>query len=213
MAAMATLTTTAGRATATATSSRRLGAALAALALGAAAAGCGTSAAATGPAHQALGLLAPRAAPAGWTRASLPDGAAVLAYPPAMRKLAGDAGTVSAAQQTSSGAFLTFLNATPRQGGESLHGWPQFRLQHLLDDDASAARRLGAASGIKFLGGTGSCVMDTYVTKVKANHFTEIACYVQGRTSGSVIVAAAAAARWARYAGVLRQALAAYVAR
>ena len=153
-----------------------------------------------------------RRQPAGIRRAC-PGGGAVLAYPPAMRPVSGDRGTVSAAQVSSSGKYLMYLNATPKQGAETLRDWPEFRLEHLTDDDASTARQLAASHGVRFLGGTGTCVIDAYVTKIKAHHFTELACFVQGRTSSSVIIAAAPTASWATASGVLMRAVAAYQVR
>jgi hypothetical protein len=157
-------------------------------------------------------LVQARPAPAGWRSATLPDGA-VLAYPPAMHLVSGDLGSASAARVGPGGAYLLYLNATPRQGSESLRNWPGFRISHLLDDDASSARELMAASGVRFLGGTGACIVDTYVTKVGAHHFTELACLVHGSRASSVIVAAAPAADWTRSASLLGRAVAAYQAR
>lgn len=37
--------------------------------------------------------------------------------------------------------YQKYLNATPRQGAESLRNWPDFRLSHLLGDSASSARQ------------------------------------------------------------------------
>jgi len=194
---------------------RTLRAALASAAVATAAA-CGAPAAASGHNAQAAppvhGLTA-RPAPAGWHRAVLPGGQAVLAYPPAMHLVAGDRGSVSAAQISSSGSYLLYLNATPRQGTESLRDWPHYRVNHLLDEDASAARLLAASRGLRFTGATGSCVLDTYVTKIKARHYTELACLVQGHSSASVIVAAAPAAHWPLAAAVLTRAVGAYQAR
>jgi hypothetical protein len=157
--------------------------------------------------------LAVRPAPAGWRRAALPGDQAVLAYPPSMHLVSGDPGTVSAAQLSSSGAYLMYLNATPRQGTESLRNWPAFRLRHLLDDDASAARLLAQSRGVSFAGGTGSCVVDAYVTKIHRHHYTELACYVQGRTSASVIIAAAPTAGRATLPRALTRAVGAYQTR
>jgi hypothetical protein len=157
--------------------------------------------------------LTARPAPAAWHRAVLPGGQAVLAYPPAMHLVSGDRGTVTAAQIGRSGSYLLYLNATPRQGQESLRDWPHFRVNHLLDEDASAARLLAAGRGLRFAGATGSCVLDTYVTKIKAHHYTELACLVQGHSGASVIVAAAPAADWPRAAAVLTRAVGAYQAR
>jgi len=157
--------------------------------------------------------LHPAAAPAGWRHLELPNGTAVLSYPPSLHSLAGDADAVSAARLGPGGAFQLYLNATPRQGSERLHGWAAFRLRLLRSDDAASARRDAAAEGVKFRGGTGSCVIDTYVTRIGGHHYEEIACLVRGRTSASVIVAAAPAARWARARPLLLRAVAAYLVR
>lgn len=143
----------------------------------------------------------------------MPNGGAVLAYPPTMHRVSADHGAVSAAQFSSSGAFLMYLNATPKQNNETLRDWPHFRLEHLIDDTASKARLLAARHGVRFLGGTGTCVIDTYVTKAKAHRYTELACFVKGKTRSSVIIAAAPAANWATASGPLMRAVAAYQVR
>lgn len=143
----------------------------------------------------------------------MPGGGAVLAYPPSMRLVAGDTGTVTAARISPSGQYLLYLNVTPRQGPENLRDWVEFRLDHQREEETPAVRELSAQTGVRFLGGTGTCVTDTYVTKVHSNHYTEIACFVRGRTSATVIVAAAPTAGWASSAGVLRRAVAGYVVR
>jgi hypothetical protein len=148
-------------------------------------------------------------APAGWRQAALPGGGAVLSYPAVLSGISGDPGTVSRAV-TRSGSILVYLNVTPRQGGETLRGWADFRVDHLRDDDARSARVDSSASGLAFRGGTGSCVIDDYVTKVHANHYREIACYVRGARGASVLVAAAPATDWARYAGLLERAVTSY---
>jgi hypothetical protein len=146
----------------------------------------------------------------GWHRISLPDGQAVLSYPQSLHALASDQGTVSEGLTTNSGTALVYLNVTPRQGDETLRDWPEFRLDHLLEDDASAARMTGQATGLKFRGGLGSCVLDAYTTKVHANYFREIACFVQGARGSSVLVAATPAGDWGTYAGLLEQAVTSY---
>ena len=73
--------------------------------------------------------------------------------------------------------------------------------------------RSAPRSDVKFRGGTGSCVIDAYVTRIGGHHYQEIACLVQGRTSASVIVAAAPAARWAQARPLLFRAVAAYLVR
>lgn len=137
----------------------------------------------------------------------------MLAFPPVMRQIGGDAGSVTAASFSPSGGYLTYLNATPRQGAETLGDWPAFRISHQRAESAALVRLLEVRRGVRFLGGTGTCVIDAYVTKVRANHYTELACFVRGRTSASVIVAAAPTARWASVAGQLARAVAAYQVR
>ena len=111
---------------------------------------------------------------------------------------------------TRSGSTMVYLNVTPRQGHETLRDWADFRVEHLRDDDARSARLDGSSSGLAFRGGTGSCVIDDYVTKVHANHYREIACYVRGARAASVLIAAAPATDWARYAGLLERAVSSY---
>jgi hypothetical protein len=149
-------------------------------------------------------------APGTWRRVRLPDGTAALSYPRSLHALGGDQGTVSEGLTSKSGTVLVYLNVTPKQGGETLRNWPSFRVEHLLDDDASAATMTGQATGLVFRGGRGSCVLDSYTTKVHANHYREIACFVQGTHGASVLVAAAPAKDWGAYAGLLEQAVSAY---
>jgi hypothetical protein len=165
------------------------------------------------PPGRAFPPLHPAAAPAGWPRLALPNGTAVLSYPPSLRRLAGDTDAVSAARLSTGGAFQLYLNATPRQGSERLRGWAAFRLRLLRSDDAASAHQDAAAQGVKFRGGTGSCVIDDYLTRIGGHHYQEVACLVQGRTSASVIVAAAPAAAWARARPLLLRAVGAYLVR
>ena len=162
---------------------------------------------------RAFPALVPAAAPAGWPHLTLPNGTAVLSYPPSLRPIGGDTDAVSAAQVGPPGVYQLYLNATPRQGAERLRGWAAFRLRLLTADDAASAHELAAAQGVTFRGGTGSCVIDTYVTRIGAHHYQEIACLVQGRTSASVIVAATPAATWAQASPPLLRAVAAYQVR
>ena len=157
--------------------------------------------------------LVPAAAPAGWPHLTLPNGTAVLSYPPSLHRLAGDKDAVSAARLSPGGAFQLYLNATPRQGSERQQGWAAFRLRLLRSDDAVSAHQDAAAAGVKFRGGTGSCVIDDYLTRIGSHHYQEVACLVQGHTSASVIVAAAPAATWAQARPLLFQAVGAYLVR
>jgi len=225
-------TTTADPATVTATNSARLArrtvtaavsvtAVLTTVVLAAAVAGCQSSTPAATRSDQHLRLpdvpavntLTARRAPSGWHFVFLPDRGAVLAFPPSMHRVQGDRGTVSAAEFGHLGSYLLYLNATPKQGHETLRDWVQFRIDHVAEEQHTTPRLLAASHGVRFLGGTGTCVIDTYVTKVKSNHYTEVACYVQGKTSSSVIIGAAPAADWARASGQLMRAVAAYKVR
>lgn len=198
----------------TASTARRGGYALAAI--GAVAALAITVVAFALPARsprRASPLLVPAAAPTGWPHLTLPNGTAVLSYPPSLRPFAGDRDAVSAARLSRAGAFQFYLNATPRQGSESLQHWAAFRLRLLRSDDAASAHEVAAAEHVKFRGGTGSCVIDDYLTRIGARHYQEVACLVQGQTSASVIVAAAPAATWTQARPLLFHAVAAYLVR
>lgn len=161
----------------------------------------------------AFPALTAAAAPAGWPHLTLPNGTAVLSYPPSLTPLHGDKVAVSVAQVSRSGVFQLYLNATPGEGTESQQHWAAFRLHLLRSDDAVSAREVAAAQGVRFRGGTGSCVIDRYVTKIHANHFEELACLVQGRAGASVIVAAAPSAQWTQARPLLFRAVAAYAVR
>jgi hypothetical protein len=162
---------------------------------------------------QTVRLPAAAPAPAGWHRASLPNGTAVLSYPPSLRRIGGDADAVSVARLGTAGRYLLYLNATPRQGDENLSHWADFRLRLLRSDEASSVHQDGAASGVRFRGGMGSCVNDDYVTKIGTHHYEELACLVYGKSGGSVVVAAAPAAQWPRMRLLLERAVAAYQVR
>jgi hypothetical protein len=198
---------------------RRARHALAAIAAAAVAAAAGAALAITALASpgrmpgRGLPALVPAAAPEGWRHLALPNRTAVLSYPPTLRPVAGDTDAVSVARLSRHGTFELYLNATPRQGSENLRTWAAFRLRLLRADDAASAQQVAAARGVAFRGGTGSCVMDTYLTRIGHHQYTEIACLVHGHTSASVIVAAAPTAEWAQARPVLLRAVAAYQVR
>jgi len=191
--------------------SRRRGGFIAAavLAVGAGGAVLATSAQPGPSPARALGISA-QAAPAGWPHRELGNGTAVLSYPPTLRPIPGDTGTVSVAMRSSAGAYLLYLNATPRQGAETLRNWAAFRVHLLREDDASSAHLDAAATGLTFRGGTGSCVIDDYVTRIGAHHYREIACLVQGQAAASVVVGTAPTPRWSQARPLLERAVAAY---
>jgi hypothetical protein len=141
----------------------------------------------------------------------LPDGTAVLPIPPEATLVQGDPGSVSAGMAAPDGDLLVYLNATPRQGEESLANWPRFRLDHLTGEHATSATLLSARTGMAFRGGSGSCVDDSYVTSVGAHRYREIACFVASTKGSSVLVAAAIADDWDLYRPLLEQAVDSYL--
>lgn len=188
-------------------------AALAAAAVPVAVAGCASSSPAAGSPGKhvpPVRVLTASKPPAGWQTVSILGGKVTLAYPPAMHRVQSDTGAASAAQFTKSGAYAMYLNATPKQSDESLRDWPDFRLEHLTDEDASSAHLIAESHGVRFLGGRGTCVVDSYVTKIKSHHYTEIACFVRGQSTSSVIIGAAPTANWAVTSPVIMRAVAAY---
>jgi hypothetical protein len=169
----------------------------------------GVSAAAAGGSFSWFKPVAP---PASWDALALPSGSALLFFPPSMHPIHADVGSVSVAQGPS-GHYLAYLNATPQQGNEELRTWPTFRLEGLREENNEPAQEVARAFGLAFRGGTGSCVIDDYFTRHKLRRFREIACFVRGRSTGSVVVAAAPRADWAQVGPRLERAVAAYQVR
>jgi hypothetical protein len=154
----------------------------------------------------------PAPAPAGWIRVAMPSGAATLAYPSGFRRTHGDPGTITAQLTDASGLVVGYLNATPRQGNETLAGWPDFRIDHQHDEE-TAVHEEARAFHLAFRGGSGSCVIDHYTTRQKHHLYREVACYVAGHGQASVLVAAAPPARWGTALGAeLERAVSAYEA-
>jgi len=56
-------------------------------------------------------------------------------------------------------------------------------------------------------------VIDDYVTQEKAQHYREIACLAQGRTTASVIIAAAFESAWPTHIGLLQRVIRAWQVR
>ena len=103
-----------------------------------------------------------------------------------------------------------FLNATPKQGTETLADWSRFRPQHNEGEGDRGVRLLAATTTARFRSGGGACVIDTYTTS-KAS-YREIACLVSGPGSSAVVVAAAPAALWDQQAATLQRAVSSFVA-
>ena|SRR5579859_137722 len=154
----------------------------------------------------------PAAAPASWSRTTLPGRGATLSYPNTLSPMHGDRGTVTVGRDSRSGAVLVYLNVTPRQGDETLRTWPSSRLEHLREDGESAVGVDGVSPSLNFRGGQGRCVIDHYTTDIHSNHYQEIACFVQGPHTASVLVAATSAGMWRTYQPLLDQVVSSYQA-
>src|SRR5918996_280878 len=105
--------------------------------------------------------LHPASPPTGWTVARLAGGA-TLAYPPGWKQVKTDPGTASAALLSGSGRIVGYLNATPKQGAETLANWSRFRPAHNRGEDDRNVRLVASARNLKFRGGRGSCVIEPY---------------------------------------------------
>jgi hypothetical protein len=123
--------------------------------------------------------------------------------------VAGDAGTATAVLQNAKHEFLGYLNLTPRQAHESLITWASFRIRHNTLEGERSVTELGAATGLRFRAGHGSCVRDAYTTAT-GNRYTELACLVQGSSAASVIVGAAPTRRWASISPKIERAISAF---
>jgi hypothetical protein len=151
--------------------------------------------------------LHPAPPPAGWKVARSSGGA--LAYPPGWRPIKTDPGTASVALLGAGGRFDAYLNATPKQGPETLANWSRFRQDHNRDEGDRSVRPVAAANDLSFRSGHGSCVIDSYRTSKAA--YREIACLVAGPSSSAVVVAAAPTALWNDQAATLERAVSSFV--
>ena len=152
----------------------------------------------------------PTPTPFGWMLLVPPSGNSLLWYPPSMKPINGDPYSVSAALKDRSGQYVAYLNAGPRTGNEKMSNWPSSRIDRHREERESSVHEDSQASGLGFRGGRGSCVIDDYVTRVGAHDYREIACFVQGRTAASVIVAAALKDAWPKYGPILERAVASW---
>jgi hypothetical protein len=149
--------------------------------------------------------LHPRRPPTSWKLARLPSGAATFGYPKTWRPIRTDPGTASVALLGHAGRIRGYLNATPRQGTETLANWPRFRIDHLGDEGSMDARLIASAHGLVFRSGRGSCVIDSYRTS--RARYREIACLVAGARTSSVIVGAAPSKTWTQQAETIERAI------
>ena len=169
-------------------------------------AGCGGSG--RGRASGPFAWLRPASPPTGWNVART-RGGAMLAYPPGWTPIRSDPGTASVAL-LGGGRIDGYLNATPRQGNETLADWSRFRPQHNQGEGDRGVRLVAATTDGRFRSGRGACVIDTYTTS-KAS-YREIACLVSGRGSSAVVVAAAPTALWDQQAATLQRAVSSFMA-
>jgi hypothetical protein len=161
-----------------------------------------------GRASEAFAWLHSVPPPVEWKVARAGNGAR-FSYPPAWRRIRTDPGTASVALLSSGGQILGFLNATPRQGGETLDNWIRFRPQHNRGEGDREVRVLAAVREARFRSGLASCVIDTYTT-IKA-HYREIACLVAGPNASTVVVAATPSALAAQEMTTLERAVTTFV--
>ena len=162
------------------------------------------------PESDSFTWLSPAAAPATWHRVTTQSGQAVLSYPPPFMPIAGDRGSASAAVKSRTGKILAYVNVTPREGDEQLKGFARFRVHLIGEDDDRDVHLDSSAGNLAFRGGTGSCVIDDYLTRVSDNHYKEIACFVVGQQASSVVVVAAANADWNHFLPLLRKCVASF---
>ena len=169
----------------------------------------GTSRPESGP----LDRLMPVAAPTGWHHVDVPvsHGVATLGIPPQFTPFAGDRGTASSAVRDATSRILAYLNITPRQGDERLHGFAAFRVHRLADEHDQSVHLEAAAQGLALHGGHRACVLDNYATRIGHHHYRELACFVVGsRRGAAVVVAAATIADWSHFAPQLQRAVASF---
>ena len=170
-------------------------------------AGCGGSG--RGRASGPFAWLRPASPPTDW-KVARTRGGATLAYPPGWTPIKTDPGTASVALLGGGERIDGYLNATPRQGNETLADWSRFRPQHNEGEGDRGERLVAATSDARFRSGRGACVIDTYTTS-KAS-YREIACLVSGPGSSAVVVAAAPIALWDQQAATLQRAVSNFVA-
>ena len=181
---------------------------LVAVALGALLIGAltGGFAPAPGRASGPFAWLKPASAPRGWHLARTGAGA-TLAYPPGWTPIKTDPGTASVALLRGD-RIDGYLNATPRQGTETLADWSHFRLHHNQGEGDRDERLVAATPDGRFRSGRGACVIDTYSTSKTT--YREIACLVSSARSSAVVVAAAPRSEFERQAGTLERAVSSF---
>jgi hypothetical protein len=113
---------------------------------------------------------------------------------------------VTRSLRDASGFYIGYLNLTPRQGAEQLHGWASIRTAHNREEGDRQVREVAAAEGLRFRNARGSCVIDDYLSKVGGNPYREIACLVGGHRHTDVFIGAALTRDWSTLSGTLERA-------
>jgi hypothetical protein len=157
--------------------------------------------------------LDPAPAPTGWRQSTTATSAATLFYPPAWKAIPGDKGTVTQALRDGAGRYAGYLNVTPRQGAEQLHGWAAFRITHNREDGDRQVRQVAALEGLRFRSAHGSCVIDDYLSRVQSHPYREIACIVSGHRHTDVFIGAALRTDWRTLGPMLERAASSFVQR
>jgi hypothetical protein len=152
--------------------------------------------------------LRPAPPPTGWKVARIAQGS-TLAYPPGWKPITTDRGTATVALLGGSEQIEGYLNATPKQGSETLANWSRFREDHNRGEGSRDVRLVASANNLSFRSGRGSCVIDSYTTSKAA--YREIACLVAAPNSSAVVVAAAPAELWHDQAATLQRAVSSFV--
>jgi hypothetical protein len=158
---------------------------------------------------QAFNWLQPAPPPSSWDISKLPNGEARLAFPASWRSIVSDPGTRTAAIRSSGGHIVGYLNATPRQGDESLAGWSSFRIEHNQEEGDTNVKLVAAADNLMFRGGHGSCVIDDYRSS-SGHQYREVACIVAGTKATTVIVGAAPPQDWHSQSPAIERAISAF---
>jgi hypothetical protein len=182
-----------------------LGVALAAGLLTVSLAGAGQSS--HRPASRQFAWLNPASPPTGWNVARSRGGA--LPYPPGWRPIRTDRGTASVALLGAGRRIDAYLNATPKQGTETLANWSRFRPGHNLREGDRSVRLLASSDDLAFRSGRGACVIDDYTTSQST--YREIACLVSGPRASAVVVAAAPRSLWSHQAATLERAVSSFL--
>jgi hypothetical protein len=143
-------------------------------------------------AHTSSGARAPH----GWSSATIASGGATLFYPAGWKPIPGDGGTVTAALRDSRGAYRGYLNVTPRQGDERLHGWAAFRAGRNRDEGDAQVHVRSAVENVRLGRAHASCVIDDYLSRVGAHGYRELACLIVGDRFANVFVGATPVSDW-----------------